>query len=168
MKITFILNGMPVSADVAPGENAVEVLRREFALYGVRQMCGQGICGACTISLSDKPASACLLLAPMLDGEDVVTVEGLSEDPAHLHPLQESFCIESAFQCGYCTPGMVMMARALLQEHPSPDERTIRSYMVGNICRCTAYPEIICAIQRAAGLPAAAGGQGAAAAPAAR
>jgi aerobic-type carbon monoxide dehydrogenase small subunit (CoxS/CutS family) len=150
MKIRFVLNGMPVSADVATGDTAVEVLRREFGMFSVRQTCGQGICGACTILVGGNPASACLMLAPRLGGEEIETVEGLSDDPGQLHPLQEAFCAEGAVQCGYCTPGMVLMAKTLLRDHPHPDEGTIRTYMSGNICRCCSYPEIVRAIQCAA------------------
>jgi len=148
--VTFTLNGRQVSAEVSPVESAADVLRERFQLGSVRQCCKQGICGVCTIWVGKQAVSSCLLLAPNLEGAEVLTVEGLSADAAGLEPLQRAFLQERALQCGFCTPGMIMMARALLAEHPEPDEELIRKYMVGNICRCGCYPEIIRAIRSAA------------------
>ena len=149
LNIAFTLNGRPVSATVTPSESAADLLRERFHLSSIRQCCKQGLCGVCTIWLGGKAVSSCLLLSPLLDGQEVCTVEGLSRDVAGMDPVQQAFLAEDALQCGFCTPGMVMMAKALLADHPKPDENLIRQYMVGNICRCCCYPEIIRAIQRA-------------------
>ena len=149
LNIAFKLNGRPVSATVTPSQSAADILREEFHLGSIRQCCKQGICGVCTIWLGEKAVSSCLLLSPLLDGQEVLTVEGISKDIAGMDPLQRAFLAEDALQCGFCTSGMVMMAKALLAEHPEPSETLIREYMAGNICRCCCYPEIIRAIQRA-------------------
>lgn len=149
LNIDFRLNGQPVSAVVTPSLSAADLLREKFQLGSVRQCCRQGICGVCTIALNGKAVSSCLLLSPLLDGQEVVTVEGLAMDVASLDPVQRAFLEEDALQCGYCTPGMIMMTRALLADHPKPTEATIREYMAGNICRCGCYPEILRAIRRA-------------------
>jgi carbon-monoxide dehydrogenase small subunit len=149
LEITFTLNGRPVSAAVTPEQSAADVLREQFHLGSIRQCCKQGICGVCTIWAGNQAVSSCLLLSPLLDGQEILTVEGLAQEVAEMDPVQKAFLAEDALQCGFCTPGMVMMAKALLTEHPEPDEKLIREYMVGNICRCGCYPEIIRAIQRA-------------------
>ena len=148
LTIAFRLNGQPVTASVTPSLNAADLLREAFQLGSVRQCCRQGICGVCTIALNGNAVSSCLLLSPLLDGQDVVTLEGLAADASRLDPVQRAFLEESALQCGYCTPGMILMTRALLRDHPHPTEATIREYMAGNICRCGCYPEILKAIQR--------------------
>jgi carbon-monoxide dehydrogenase small subunit len=147
--INFILNGRPVSAEVKPHHNAVEVLQTQFALFGARESCGQGLCGCCTVLVDGRPVSGCLYLAVFLDGAEVVTVEHLAES-GKLDPVQEAFIECGAFQCGYCTPGFVMMAKALLGQHPDPDDEQIRDYLAGNLCRCAAYPEIVNAVKMAA------------------
>jgi aerobic carbon-monoxide dehydrogenase small subunit len=147
--ISFILNGRPVSADVKPHHNVVEMLQTQFALYGARESCGQGLCGCCTVLVGGHPVSGCLYLAVFLDGADVVTIEHLSET-GNLDPVQQAFVECGAFQCGYCTPGFVIMTKALLRQHPNPDDEQIRDYLAGNLCRCAAYPEIINAVKMAA------------------
>jgi carbon-monoxide dehydrogenase small subunit len=147
--INFTLNGRPVSADVKPHHNVVEILQTQFALFGARESCGQGMCGCCTVLVDGKPVSGCLYLAAFLDGAEVVTVEHLAE-PGKLDPVQQSFIECGAFQCGYCTPGFVLMAKALLAQHPDPDDEQIKHYLSGNLCRCAAYPEIINAVKMAA------------------
>ena len=147
--INFMLNGRPVTADVKPHHNVVELLQSQFALFGARESCGQGLCGCCTVLVDGKPVSGCLYLAVFLDGAEVVTVENLAE-PGKLDPIQDAFIECGAFQCGYCTPGFIMMAKALLVQHPDPDDQQIRDYLTGNLCRCGAYPEIVNAVKMAA------------------
>ena len=147
--IDFTLNGRPVSADVKSYQNAVEILQTQFALFGARESCGQGLCGCCTILLNGKPVSGCLTLALFLDGAEVVTVEHLA-DASGLDPVQQAFIDAGAFQCGYCTPGFIMMTKALIAQYPDPEEAQIRDYLSGNLCRCAAYPEIVNAVKMAA------------------
>ena len=147
--ISFTLNGEPVSAEVANHHTILEVLRNEFALYGARESCGQGLCGCCTVIVNGAAVSGCLYLAAFADGAEVTTIESLDQDGA-LDPIQEAFIEEGAFQCGFCTPGFVLMVKQLLDEHPDPDDERIRDYLAGNLCRCAAYPEIIQAVKAAA------------------
>jgi carbon-monoxide dehydrogenase small subunit len=147
--IAFTLNGRPVAADVKPHHNAVEMLQTQFALFGARESCGQGLCGCCTVLVDGKPVSGCLTLAVFLDGAEVVTVEHLGE-PGKLDPVQEAFIACGAFQCGYCTPGFVLMAKSLLRQNPDPDDEQIRDYLAGNLCRCAGYPDIVNAVKMAA------------------
>ncbi|WP_313808150.1 (2Fe-2S)-binding protein [Sphingobium sp.] len=146
--IAFTLNARPVSVTVGSHENAVDVLRR-FDLFGARESCGQGLCGCCTIRVDGKPLSGCLTLALKLDGATVETVESLDAD-GQLDPVQQAFIDQGAFQCGFCTPGFVMMTKHLLRDHPNPDDEEIRSYLSGNLCRCATYPEILKAVKDAA------------------
>jgi carbon-monoxide dehydrogenase small subunit len=145
-EIRFRLNGESVSAQVAPHETLVEVLREAFGLYGARESCGQGLCGCCTVLVNGTAVSGCLYLAQLAEGAKVQTVE----EGAELDAVQRAFVERSAFQCGFCTPGFVLMTRQLLDEHPDPDEDTIKHYLSGNLCRCAAYPEIIEAVKLAA------------------
>ena len=147
--ISFILNGEQVAAEIKPHHNLVEVLQREFNLMGARESCGQGMCGCCTVLVNGAAVSGCLYLAAFVDGAEVTTVEALAS-PDALSPVQEAFIEAGAFQCGYCTPGFVLMATQLLDAHPDPDEDQIRHYLSGNLCRCAAYPEIIAAVKLAA------------------
>ena len=147
--INFTLNGRPVTADVKPHHNVVEVLQTQFALTGARESCGQGLCGCCTVLLDGKPVSGCLTLAVFLDGSEVITVEHLAE-AGKLDAVQQAFVDCGALQCGYCTPGFVLMAKALLDQYPDPSEEQIRDYLSGNLCRCAAYPEIVNAVKMAA------------------
>lgn len=145
-EIRFKLNGEAVSAQVAPHETLVEVIRDSFGLYGARESCGQGLCGCCTVLVNGTAVSGCLYLAAMAEGAEVSTVESGEA----LDAVQEAFIERAAFQCGFCTPGFVLMTRQLLDEHPDPDEDTIKHYLSGNLCRCAAYPEIIEAVKLAA------------------
>ena len=149
MPVRFTLNGRPVAAEVASGETLVQMLRDRFELYGARESCGQGLCGCCTVLVDGRPVSGCLFLAAFADGSDVVTVEHLAAS-GELDPVQEAFIAAGAFQCGFCTPGFVMMTKALLDEHPDPSEEDIRHYLSGNLCRCGTYPQIIEAVRLAA------------------
>jgi carbon-monoxide dehydrogenase small subunit len=148
--ISFILNGEKVSAQVATHQTIVEVLRERFDLYGARESCAQGLCGCCTVLVDGTAVSGCLFLAAFADGKDVVTIESLDSD-GKLDPIQQAFLESGATQCGFCTPGFVLMAGQLLKEHPDPDDDEIRHYLSGNLCRCAAYPEIVKAVKLAAG-----------------
>ena len=146
--IKFTLNGRPVTADVGTHQNLTEVLQESFGLFGARESCGQGLCGCCTVLIDGAAVTSCLSLAAFADGSDVQTVEGLA-DGEELSPEQEAFIETGAFQCGYCTPGFVLMTRQLLDENPDPDDDEIKQYLSGNLCRCGAYPEIVQAVRLA-------------------
>jgi aerobic carbon-monoxide dehydrogenase small subunit len=149
--IAFTLNGRRVGATVASHETIVEILQRDFGLFGARESCGQGLCGCCTILVDGAAVSGCLYLAAFADGTDIVTVEGLSRG-AELHPIQRAFIEKTGFQCGFCTPGFILMTKELLDRYPRPTDEEIRHYLSGNLCRCAAYPDIIEAVKRAAEL----------------
>ena len=147
--INFTLNGEAVSAQVAPHHTLVEVLRNEFALYGARESCGQGLCGCCTIIVNGLAVSGCLYLAAFADGAEVTTIEALDANGT-LDPVQEAFIEQGAFQCGFCTPGFILMTKQLLDRHPDPDDDQIKHYLSGNLCRCAAYPDIVESVKMAA------------------
>ncbi len=147
--INFTLNGRAVSAEVKPHHNLIEVLQGQFALTGARESCGQGLCGCCTVQVDGKPVSGCLYLAVFADGAEVVTVESLGS-PQALDPVQQAFIEAGAFQCGYCTPGFILMTKTLLARQPQPSDDEIKDYLSGNLCRCAAYPEIVNAVKLAA------------------
>jgi len=147
-KIAFTLNGRPASALAEAHHNAVDLLRG-LDLFGARESCGQGLCGCCTILVDGMAVSGCLTLAQTLDGCRVDTIEGL-DGGAVLSPVQEAFIREGAFQCGFCTPGFVLMTHQLLAANPDPDDQEIRDYLSGNLCRCAAYPEVLKAVKSAA------------------
>ena len=145
-EIRFSLNGRDVSAQVAPHESLVEILQENFGLYGARESCGQGMCGCCTVVVNGLAVSGCLYLATLVEGGRVSTIEGNTE----LDAVQQAFIESGAFQCGFCTPGFILMTRQLLDENPDPDDDAIKHYLSGNLCRCAAYPEIIEAVKLAA------------------
>jgi aerobic-type carbon monoxide dehydrogenase small subunit (CoxS/CutS family) len=145
VKVELDLNGRPAALECEPDEMVLDVLRRE-GLTSVRATCGIGICGACTVLLDGEPVSGCLLLAPQAAGRELTTAEGL---PAE-HPVPRAFEAEHAFQCGWCTPGMVLTAKRLLEEVPDPDDRQIAEGLGGNLCRCGCYVKIRAAVKRAA------------------
>jgi len=147
--IRFTLNGAAVEALVMPHISLVEMLRERFELFGARESCGQGLCGCCTVLVDGRAVSSCLTLAAFVDGTEIVTVEHLAAD-GRLDPVQEAFIEAGAFQCGFCTPGFILMTKQLLDEVPDPSEDEIRHYLSGNLCRCGAYPEIIAAVKLAA------------------
>jgi carbon-monoxide dehydrogenase small subunit len=153
--IRFTLNGAPVSASIMPHETLIDMLSQRFELKGARESCGQGLCGCCTVYVDSKAVSSCLYLAWFVDGAKVVTVEGLGSRST-LDPVQQAFIDASAFQCGFCTPGFVMMVKQLLDTHANPTDEEIRHYLTGNLCRCSAYPEIVDAVKLAASRRAAA------------
>jgi carbon-monoxide dehydrogenase small subunit len=147
--IHFTLNGDPVEADIKPHHNLVELLQTEFNLMGARESCGQGLCGCCTVLVNGTAVSGCLYLAAFVDGAEVRTVESLADGDV-LSPVQEAFIEAGAFQCGYCTPGFIMMTTQLLDANPDPDDEQIKNYLTGNLCRCGTYPEVIQAVKIAA------------------
>jgi carbon-monoxide dehydrogenase small subunit len=147
--IRFTLNGRAATANIAVYETVIEMLQRDFNLFGGRESCGQGLCGCCTVLVNGTAVSGCLYLAAFIDGAEVVTVEGLA-DRGVLHPIQRAFVSKTAFQCGYCTPGFILMAEQLLKRYPHPTDDEIRHYLSGNLCRCAAYPDIIEAVKAAA------------------
>jgi len=147
--IRFTLNGAPAAAEVAPHETLLEILRERFSLFGARESCGQGLCGCCTVVVDGEAVSSCLYLARFADGATVGTIEGLAVGD-RLDPVQEAFLEAGAIQCGFCTPGFVLMTKQLLERHPDPSEDEIRHWLSGNLCRCATYPEIIRAVKLAA------------------
>ena len=148
MRISFRVNEGAVEVDVRPDEMLLDVLRRELGLRSVRETCGVGVCGACTALVDGEPISACIMLAPLVEGCEVTTVEGLGGE----HPVQEAFVEAEAFQCGYCTPGMILTAKRLLEETPEPTDEKIKNYMGGNLCRCGCYAKIADAVNLAVDL----------------
>lgn len=148
--ITTTINGEARALAVEPFHSLLDTLRYEAGLTGAKKGCDVGDCGACTVLLDGAPVCACLVLAAETDGRAVTTIEGLQSAPDTLHPLQESFMMLGGAQCGFCTPGILMMAKALLDENPSPSDDEIRFGIAGNICRCTGYTKIIEAIRDAA------------------
>ena len=146
--IRFTLNGRPVETQVGNHQNLVEVLQGQ-GLFGARESCAQGLCGCCTVIVNGAAVSGCLTLAPLIDGADVRTIEE-SQPDGQMDVVQQAFVETGAFQCGFCTPGFVLMTRQLLDAHPQPTDDEIRHYLAGNLCRCAAYPEIIKAVRLAA------------------
>jgi carbon-monoxide dehydrogenase small subunit len=148
--LAFTLNGEKIEINVHPSETLLDVIRKRLRLTGTKKGCGSGECGACTILLNGKPVNSCLILALNVSGASILTIEGLAQS-GELHPLQKAFRDYGAFQCGFCTPGMVLGAKALLDEDPSPSEEKIKEALSGNLCRCTGYTSIVRAIQSLAG-----------------
>jgi aerobic-type carbon monoxide dehydrogenase small subunit (CoxS/CutS family) len=146
MKISCTINHQHVELEVRADEMLLEVLRRDLRLNSVRATCGIGICGACTALVNGEPISTCILLAPLAEGCEILTVEGLDGQ----HPVQRAFEEEHAFQCGYCTPAMILTCKALLEENPHPTDTEIKESLGGNLCRCGCYIKIIKAVKRAA------------------
>jgi aerobic-type carbon monoxide dehydrogenase small subunit (CoxS/CutS family) len=156
VKLRFNVNGEAVEVEAGPDEMLIEVLRRELDLRSIRQTCGIGVCGTCTALVDGEPISTCILLAPLAEGREITTVEGLGGG----HPVQEAFVEAAAFQCGYCTPGMILTAKRLLEEDPEPTREKIRTYMGGNLCRCGCYAKIEAAVNLAASASKAAAPRG--------
>jgi len=150
IELTFILNQREVTVSVAPNRRLLDVLREELHLTGTKEGCGIGECGACTVLLNGRPVNSCLILAGQAQGSEITTIEGVETEDGDLHPLQEAFLEEGAVQCGFCTPGMVLSALALLRKNPGPSEDEIKEAISGNLCRCTGYKQIVEAIKAAA------------------
>jgi len=148
-EIELRVNGVPYQTRIEPHRTLLEVLREELFLTGAKEGCGLGDCGACTVIVDGKPTLACITLAIEVAGKEITTIEGLYRAGV-LHPLQQAFMKYGAIQCGFCTPGMIMTAKAFLEECKHPDESEIRKAMAGNLCRCTGYVKILKAIQSVA------------------
>ncbi len=147
--IHLSVNGREFEADVFPRWTLADVLRHQMGLTGTHVGCEQGVCGACTVLLDGEPVRSCLMFAVQAEGQEIVTVEGVTPDEG-LSPLQEAFRAHHALQCGYCTPGMLLTAEALLKRNPHPDEEAVRAALTGNLCRCTGYQFIVDAVLDAA------------------
>lgn len=147
--VTATINGHQQAFLCEPRQTLLEVLREELDLTGTKEGCSNGNCGACTVLLNGAPVTSCLVLAVECDGAEIETIEGVSSSDG-LTPLQNAFLENAALQCGICTPGFIMSTKALLKKNPNPTEEEIRFYLAGNLCRCTGYDKIVCAIQDAA------------------
>ncbi|MBL8377586.1 MAG: (2Fe-2S)-binding protein [Burkholderiales bacterium] len=148
--VSFTLNGRATELATEPYTSLLDALRNRAELTGTKKGCDVGDCGACTVIVDGKPLNSCLVLAAEVEGASVETIEGLAASPEQLHPLQQSFLDCGAAQCGFCTPGLIMMAKALLAENPRPTRDEIRFAIAGNICRCTGYTKVFEAIEQAA------------------
>jgi aerobic-type carbon monoxide dehydrogenase small subunit (CoxS/CutS family) len=148
--IGFVLNGRPVTLNTDDGRSLLWVLRTDLALTGTKYGCGEGLCGACTTLVNGKARRSCLVPIKQIEGKEVVTIEGLARNGA-LHPLQQAFIDHGAFQCGYCTSGMLLSAASLLNEAPRPSREAIMARMEDNLCRCGAHRRIVTAIESVAG-----------------
>jgi aerobic carbon-monoxide dehydrogenase small subunit len=146
--ITLTVNQRVESFAIEDADTLLEVLRDRFKFWSVRESCGVGACGTCTILLDGKPVSSCFLLAARAAGHSITTLEGLN-DGASLHPIQQAWVEERALQCAYCTPGFVLSVKALLEENPNPSDDEVREYLAGNLCRCAGYADILRAVRKA-------------------
>ena len=149
-RLTLTVNGTPYDVTVPNRRTLVDLLRYELGLTGTKEGCGVGVCGACSVLLDGRVVSSCIMLACQADGAEITTIEGIAGPDGELRPLQRSFIEHGGFQCGICTPGQIIAATALLQEVPSPTEEQIKEWMMGNLCRCTGYYQIVEAIKAAA------------------
>ncbi len=147
--IRLTINGETVEAAVEPNRTLLQFLREDLGLTGTKHGCGLGDCGACTVIMEGRAVNSCLVLAIQANGKDILTIEGMA-DGATLHPIQQAFVDKGAIQCGFCTPGMILSAKALLDSNPKPTEMEIRTAISGNLCRCTGYQKIVEAIEAAA------------------
>jgi len=147
--VSFKLNGELVEVDVPPNMTLLDVLRRKLGILSVKRGCERGECGACTVLINGDPVCSCLVLAPQAEGKEIITLEYLSKN-GEIHPIQEAFIEAGAIQCGFCTPGFILTAYALLKRNPNPTIDEIKKALEGNLCRCTGYIKIIEAIQLAA------------------
>ena len=150
MKIALVVNGEKRTGDVDSSTRLIDLLRNEFHLAGAREGCGAGECGACTVLLNGEPVCSCLTPAVQARGSEVLTIEGLGAN-GELDVMQKAFLENDAFQCGFCTPGMILTAKALLMKNPNPTDEEIRTALAGNVCRCTGYVPILRAVKSAAG-----------------
>jgi aerobic-type carbon monoxide dehydrogenase small subunit (CoxS/CutS family) len=148
-RIKFVINGQSVEIQVKPWRTLLEMIREDLKLTGTKEGCGHGECGSCTVIMGGKTVNSCLVPALEADGQEIMTIEGLSKGRG-LNPIQEAFVERSGMQCGFCTPGMIVSAKALLDRNPDPGEKEIREAMAGNFCRCTGYTKIVESIRAAA------------------
>ena len=149
ISVTFKINGIIQQLEVQAHHTLATVLREQLGLLGTKVSCGEGECGACTVIVDGKAVNSCIMLAPEVDGREVITIEGLAKK-GELDPIQTSFLEEGAVQCGFCTPGMIMSTKALLMEKPDPSVDQVREALAGNLCRCTGYHRIINAVLKSA------------------
>ncbi len=149
MRLSFVLNGKRKVMETDPDRRLLDLLRKDLHMTGTKEGCAEGECGACTVIINGEAVHSCLVLVCQLEGKEVLTIEGLEEN-GELSAIQRIFVEETAIQCGYCTTGMIMSAKALLMHNPNPTEKEIRSALSGNICRCSGYTQIIRAVKRAA------------------
>jgi len=148
VKVNTTINNRKYKLSISPNQTLLHFLREELGLTGTKCGCEIGECGACTVLLDGEAVNSCLLLVPQIDGKEILTIEGLAKE-GKLHPLQESFMDHDAVHCGFCTPGVLMSAKALIDKNPVPDEKEIRTAISGNLCRCTGYVQIVEAINNA-------------------
>jgi carbon-monoxide dehydrogenase small subunit len=156
-QISLEINGMPYDVVVSHRDLLVDVLRKKIGLTGTKKGCGNGDCGACTVLVEGDATLSCLTLAVACDGKKITTIEGMAQPGGQLHPIQQAFVDHGAIQCGYCTPGMIMAAKALLDRNPKPSREEVKMGISGNLCRCTGYKRIVEAIEMAAETMAAQG-----------
>ncbi len=148
IEVTFKVNGKQVTVSTPPDRVLLDILREDLLLTGTKEGCREGECGACTVLLDGKPVNSCLVFASQLEGKEITTIEGLAQK-GKLHPLQQAFIDEGAVQCGFCIPGMIMSAKALLDKNPHPSVEDVKEALSGNLCRCTGYKKIIKAVLKA-------------------
>jgi len=146
IELRTMINGREVETSVKPNQTLLEWLRDDLRLRGSREGCGVGVCGSCTVLVDGRPVSSCLMLATNAEGKEIQTIEGLAKGD-ELDPVQQAFLDQQAFQCGYCTSGMIMATKALLSSNPTPSEEEVRDYLSGNICRCGTYQEVMAAVR---------------------
>ncbi|HEX8969865.1 MAG TPA: (2Fe-2S)-binding protein [Chloroflexota bacterium] len=146
MSLTLRVNGRAYRVKARTHHTLLEVLRGQLKLFGAREGCGVGMCGACTVLADDKPVSSCLMLAALAEGKEILTIEGLEGPNGELHVIQQAYIDHTAFQCSYCTPGFILSTRALLEEKPGATEADVRDYLAGNLCRCGSYVKIMDAV----------------------
>jgi len=149
--LNFTLNGEPIQVEIEPHLTLLQLLREKLELTGTKEGCGMGECGACTVLLDGKTVNSCIFPAVEAEGKSITTIEGIADGKGGLHPIQKAFIEHGAIQCGFCTPGMVLSVKALLDEIPKPTEEEIRNGIAGNLCRCTGYLQIIQAVKAASG-----------------
>lgn len=148
--LSLTVNGEPVDVAVAPNATLLEILRDVLGLYGVKEGCSEGVCGACTVLMDGRPVRSCITLALEAEGTAITTIEGMAQE-GKLHPVQEAFIAKGAVQCGFCTPGMILSAKALLDNNSQPSDEEIKTALAGNFCRCTGYSKILEAVRLASG-----------------
>lgn len=146
VQIQLKVNGLPYKMEIEPRRTLLELIREDLELTGTKEGCSLGECGTCTVLLDGKPVKSCITLAVQANGRQVTTIEGMENPDGSLHPIQQAFIDHGAIQCGFCTPGMVLAAKALLDDNPQPTELEIREAIAGNLCRCTGYQKIVEAI----------------------